>query len=205
MELEQLIKALNDTQVTDPKTNDIVGIKVYVLLMQNNLEGAVEYVKNFFCCDDDVARKAVEDFKDKMDAAHRNEPTLPTTSIQNADKIGSENKYGIYAVISIIITIMTFIKLSNQEQGSLPSKIYAVLAIILIMIDIIFLIKLWCNIPTVNIQYINNPWLIKCPTCSSTNVKKISGTAKVAGAVAFGIFSKTARSQFQCNNCGYKW
>jgi phage/plasmid primase-like uncharacterized protein len=45
----------------------------------------------------------------------------------------------------------------------------------------------------------------KCPTCSSTNVEKISGTAKVAGAVAFGLFSKTARSQFKCKNCGYLW
>lgn len=46
---------------------------------------------------------------------------------------------------------------------------------------------------------------IKCPTCNSTKVKRISGTAKVAGAVAFGLFSKTARSQFKCDNCGYKW
>ncbi len=46
---------------------------------------------------------------------------------------------------------------------------------------------------------------IKCPTCNSIKVKRISGTAKVAGAVAFGLFSKTARSQFKCENCGYKW
>ena len=24
-------------------------------------------------------------------------------------------------------------------------------------------------------------------------------------AVAFGLFSKTAKSQFRCGNCGYKW
>lgn len=46
---------------------------------------------------------------------------------------------------------------------------------------------------------------IKCPTCNSTKVKRISGTAKIAGAVAFGLLSKTARSQFKCENCGYKW
>lgn len=45
----------------------------------------------------------------------------------------------------------------------------------------------------------------KCPTCGSTNITKISTTSKVAGAVAFGLFSKTAKSQFKCNNCGYKW
>ena len=46
---------------------------------------------------------------------------------------------------------------------------------------------------------------LRCPTCSSTRVKQISTTAKVAGAVTFGLFSKTARSQFKCENCGYKW
>lgn len=46
---------------------------------------------------------------------------------------------------------------------------------------------------------------LHCPTCNSTKVKKISGTAKVAGAAMFGLFSKTARSQFKCENCGYKW
>lgn len=45
----------------------------------------------------------------------------------------------------------------------------------------------------------------KCPTCSSTNIEKISSFDKAAGAVMFGLFSKTARSQFRCRNCGYKW
>lgn len=45
----------------------------------------------------------------------------------------------------------------------------------------------------------------KCPTCGSTDINKISAVSKVAGAATFGLFSKTARSQFKCNNCGYKW
>lgn len=45
----------------------------------------------------------------------------------------------------------------------------------------------------------------KCPTCSSTNIEKISSFDKAAGAVMFGLFSKTAKSQFKCRNCGYKW
>ena len=49
---------------------------------------------------------------------------------------------------------------------------------------------------------INTP---KCPTCQSTNIRKISTASKVTGAAMFGLFSKTARSQFCCNNCGYKW
>lgn len=45
----------------------------------------------------------------------------------------------------------------------------------------------------------------KCPTCGSTNIQNISTVSKVAGAAMFGLFSKTAKSQFKCNNCGYKW
>lgn len=45
----------------------------------------------------------------------------------------------------------------------------------------------------------------KCPTCGSTNIEKISVSSKVVGAGLFGLFSKTARSQLRCNNCGYKW
>lgn len=45
----------------------------------------------------------------------------------------------------------------------------------------------------------------KCPTCNSTDIKKISVMSKAVGATMFGLFSKTARSQFRCKNCGYEW
>lgn len=45
----------------------------------------------------------------------------------------------------------------------------------------------------------------KCPTCGSTDVVKISDLKRGVHAVAFGIFSKTAFSQYKCKNCGYKW
>lgn len=47
--------------------------------------------------------------------------------------------------------------------------------------------------------------LPKCPTCGSTNIKKISASRKMLGAIGFGLLSKTARSQWECNNCGNKW
>lgn len=45
----------------------------------------------------------------------------------------------------------------------------------------------------------------KCPTCQSTDIKKIAFNEKATGYILFGLFSKTARSQFECENCGYKW
>lgn len=47
--------------------------------------------------------------------------------------------------------------------------------------------------------------LPKCPTCGSTNIRKISASKKMVGAIGFGLFSKTARSQFECLDCKYKW
>lgn len=51
----------------------------------------------------------------------------------------------------------------------------------------------------------NKSCVPKCPTCGSTDIKKISVASKTTHAVMFGLLSKTARSQFECNNCHYKW
>ena len=45
----------------------------------------------------------------------------------------------------------------------------------------------------------------KCPTCQSTNLKKISTTSKVVNTAIFGIFGTKRHKTFHCNNCGYEW
>lgn len=45
----------------------------------------------------------------------------------------------------------------------------------------------------------------KCPTCGSTNLKKITATQKASNAVLFGLFGNKRKKQFHCNNCGYEW
>lgn len=45
----------------------------------------------------------------------------------------------------------------------------------------------------------------KCPTCGSTRIQKISVSKKALGVFGFGLLSKTARNQFECKKCGYKW
>lgn len=47
--------------------------------------------------------------------------------------------------------------------------------------------------------------LPKCPTCGSTNIRKISATSKAVSAGLFGIFSPKIRKQFHCNSCKYEW
>ena len=50
-----------------------------------------------------------------------------------------------------------------------------------------------------------NANIIKCPTCSSTNVEKIGMVSKVASIGFFGLASNSIGKTFKCNSCGYKW
>lgn len=43
---------------------------------------------------------------------------------------------------------------------------------------------------------------VHCPYCNSTNVKKISGTERVASVAMMGIFSKKINKSFKCMACG---
>lgn len=51
-------------------------------------------------------------------------------------------------------------------------------------------------------KILNKP---KCPTCNSTNLKKVSTTSKVVDTAVFGLFGTKRFKQFHCNNCGYEW
>lgn len=45
----------------------------------------------------------------------------------------------------------------------------------------------------------------KCPTCNSTDIKKISTTAKVTNIAIFGLLGNKRKKTFHCNNCKYEW
>lgn len=45
----------------------------------------------------------------------------------------------------------------------------------------------------------------KCPTCQSTNIRKMGGVERGASITTFGIFSKKINKTFKCGNCGYTW
>lgn len=54
-------------------------------------------------------------------------------------------------------------------------------------------------------QIFQKTYTPKCPVCGSPNIHKISATKRVVSGAAFGLFSKTARSQWECSNCGNKF
>ena len=49
--------------------------------------------------------------------------------------------------------------------------------------------------------------LPKCPTCGTTDIKRISNSAKAVNTAIFGIFGTKRHYQFECQNpkCKYKW
>jgi hypothetical protein len=47
---------------------------------------------------------------------------------------------------------------------------------------------------------------VKCPTCSSGSVHRVTAGQRAMSGVAAGVlFSRRARAQFRCSNCGYFW
>lgn len=61
------------------------------------------------------------------------------------------------------------------------------------------------NCPQCGQKLLDKENIPKCPTCQSQNVSKITSAKRITHGVTFGIFSKTAFSQYECKNCGYKW
>lgn len=53
-----------------------------------------------------------------------------------------------------------------------------------------------------DMQSSNTP---KCPTCGSTDIKKISATKRWVGTGLFGLASSNMGKTMQCNSCGYKF
>lgn len=45
----------------------------------------------------------------------------------------------------------------------------------------------------------------KCPTCKSTNIRKIGTGERVASVVGLGLLSKKINKTWKCNNCGHTW
>lgn len=56
---------------------------------------------------------------------------------------------------------------------------------------------------TIEVKQVNST--PKCPTCQSTNIKKISTTVKATNTVLFGLLGTKRHKTFHCNNCGYEW
>ena len=46
---------------------------------------------------------------------------------------------------------------------------------------------------------------ITCPTCSSTNVKKISTWERAFSIGTWGLASRKMCKSFECKTCGYTW
>ncbi|MBO5072510.1 MAG: hypothetical protein J6C32_06055 [Eubacterium sp.] len=44
-----------------------------------------------------------------------------------------------------------------------------------------------------------------CPTCGSTNIKRITGTERAVSVIGLGMFSKKINKSYKCLNCKTTW
>ena len=44
-----------------------------------------------------------------------------------------------------------------------------------------------------------------CPTCGSTNIKRITGTERAVSVLGLGMFSKKINKSYKCLNCKTTW
>ncbi len=65
--------------------------------------------------------------------------------------------------------------------------------------------KILNNINYAEITNTKSEDIPKCPTCGSTNVRKISTGKKAFGFAIVGLFSSNLGKTMECKNCGCKW
>lgn len=126
-------------------------------------------------------------------------------------------------VVVLIVTIIDFFIMINQEDASLGAKVTAIIAICGIIFCIISVVQVNIyNAKSKNMsadEYLSYRFsnaipetkevfgikdkniTVNCPYCKSTNVKKISASSRVGSVMMFGIFSKKIGKQWHCNNC----
>lgn len=56
---------------------------------------------------------------------------------------------------------------------------------------------------THDVNYYSN--VPKCPTCNSTDIRRISTGERMVSVGFLGLFSKKINKSFKCNKCGYTW
>lgn len=47
--------------------------------------------------------------------------------------------------------------------------------------------------------------VLRCPSCRSTQVRKIDVVERAGSVAIFGLFSKKINKSFKCRSCGYTW
>ena len=119
----------------NPRTGEAIYNEIKELYYAGKEEEAVQYIKEVYECEEEVARQAFDIFKSKV-----HKPTPLMKAEVEAYERACRNK----------------------------------------------------NVP-------------KCPTCGSTNIKKISSMSKAVGMLTLGILDADIHRTFYCKNCGYRW
>ena len=129
---------------------------------------------------------------------------------------------GCFAV-GLIVTIIDFFIMINQEDASSGAKVTAIILICGIIFCIISVVQINIyNAKSKNMsadEYLSDRFVnaipetkevfgikdknitVKCPYCNSNNVKKITTVNRAVSTGMVGIASSKIGKQWHCNNC----
>lgn len=206
MTAQEILDAVNSPQIS---LTDYYALKGY---LKNNRREEVElYLKETFQCDEWTAEEAFTLLKEKLCEQSAEEPydsTTPQGIYYNQIAVLTMDTELDRPVESVLIELWYGDK--EREAIEYIEKFFQCDTDTATEVFEIFKREFGPKLSREQIAYnnamaaesLNKP---KCPTCNSKNVSKISTISKAIGASMFGLLSTTARSQFRCNNCGYKW
>lgn len=61
------------------------------------------------------------------------------------------------------------------------------------------------NVRNIHLTPIQSPNVPKCPTCGSTNIKRISTANRAVSIGLFGLLSGKIGKNYECRDCKAKW
>ncbi|MBD5496760.1 MAG: hypothetical protein HDR11_03200 [Lachnospiraceae bacterium] len=112
----EIVSKINDKNTKNEETNVAIGYDIVILINTGDIDGAVKYVQDYFQCDEETAKEAIEIRRRTLgkplspeQRAHnqaiarewQNKPKCPTCSSTNVQKIGTGERAVSVAVLGI--------------------------------------------------------------------------------------------------------
>lgn len=113
----EIVSKINDKNTKNKETNVAIGYDIVILINTGDIDGAVKYVQDYFQCDEDTAKEAIEIRRKTLgmplspeQRAHNNavarealnKPKCPICQSTNLSKISATKKAMKIAVFGIL-------------------------------------------------------------------------------------------------------
>lgn len=115
MTATEIVSKIKDENTKSKDTNEAIGYDIAILIITGDIDGAVKYVQEYFQCDEETAKEAIEirrkthgqlspEQRAHNQAEWQNKPKCPTCQSMNLKKISTTSKVVNTAVWGIFGT-----------------------------------------------------------------------------------------------------